>query len=191
MDESSDLDFFIVTAPGRLWIARMLLVLYKRLFLFNSHRYFCINYFVTENHLDIEEKNQFTATELATVIPLYNQPVYQKLLIANPWLARFFPNYIPRKIDFINDGGEPFKRLMEKFMNVLGGDYWERLFMNITRRRWIKLYKDQYESADFEIAFKTNKNSSKNHPKHYQKNITERLESNWESYCKVFNLEAV
>ena len=33
MDEGSDLDFFIITAPNRLWIARTLLVLYKRVFL--------------------------------------------------------------------------------------------------------------------------------------------------------------
>ena len=71
MDEGSDLDFFIITAPKRLWIARTLLVLYKRVFLANSHKHFCVNYFIDEKHLEIEEKNLFTATELATVIPLY------------------------------------------------------------------------------------------------------------------------
>lgn len=45
MDENSDLDFFIVTAPGRLWIARMLLVLYRRIALSNSLKYFCVNLF--------------------------------------------------------------------------------------------------------------------------------------------------
>ena len=34
-DDQSDIDFFIITKPGRLWIARTLLVLYKRIFLFN------------------------------------------------------------------------------------------------------------------------------------------------------------
>ena len=96
MDEKSDLDFFIITAPKRLWIARTLLVMYKRFFLFNSHKYFCVNYFVDEDHLEIEEKNLFTATELATVIPLYGQVHYTNLLKANPWLKRFFPNYTPR-----------------------------------------------------------------------------------------------
>jgi hypothetical protein len=191
MDESSDLDFFIVTSPKRLWIARMMLVIYKRLFLLNSHRYFCINYFVTENHLSIEEKNQFTATELATVIPLYNEPVYQRLLSANPWLSGFFPNYVPRQIDHSHVGGESFKKLLEMVINTFGGNFWDQLFMKITRRRWARMYGDQYKAADFEIAFKTNKNSSKNHPKHYQKKVTERLASNWEAYCKVFNLECL
>ncbi|NJM25866.1 MAG: hypothetical protein HC859_10675 [Bacteroidia bacterium] len=57
MEASSDLDFFIVTQPGRLWIARTLLVLYKRVFLGNSHKHFCVNYFVDANHLEIADKN--------------------------------------------------------------------------------------------------------------------------------------
>jgi hypothetical protein len=95
MDEKSDLDFFVVTAPGRLWIARTILVMYKRLFLFNSHKYFCVNYFVDEVHLEIEEKNLFTSTELATVIPLSGATLYGNLMQANPWLRLFFPNYEP------------------------------------------------------------------------------------------------
>src|SRR5687767_3468798 len=87
MDEGSDLDFFIITAPGRLWIARTLLVLYKRVFLANSHKHFCVNYFIDEKHLEIEEKNLFTATELATVIPLYGSQQYENLQGINSWLA--------------------------------------------------------------------------------------------------------
>src|SRR5690606_27837149 len=49
MDENSDLDFFIVTAPRRLWIARMLIALYKRIVQLNRHKYCCCNYFVTED----------------------------------------------------------------------------------------------------------------------------------------------
>ena len=98
MDEKSDLDFFIVTAPNRLWIARTLLVLYRRVFLANSHKYFCVNYFVDEKHLEIEEKNLFTATELATVIPLYGSQQYESLQGVNSWLNEFFPNYTPRSI---------------------------------------------------------------------------------------------
>ena len=98
MDEGSDLDFFIITAPNRLWIARTLLVLYKRVFLANSHKHFCVNYFIDEKHLEIEEKNLFTATELATVIPLYGSKQYENLQGVNSWLLEFFPNYTPRSI---------------------------------------------------------------------------------------------
>src|SRR5688572_20817381 len=101
MDENSDLDFFIITEPNRLWIARTLLVMYKRIFLFNSHKYFCVNYFVDEKHLEIEEKNLFTATELATVIPLYGSKQYESLQQENVWLKIFFPNYSQRSTDYV------------------------------------------------------------------------------------------
>ena len=46
MRPESDVDFFIITEPGRLWLARTLLVVFKKIFLLNSHKYFCVNYFV-------------------------------------------------------------------------------------------------------------------------------------------------
>ncbi len=44
----SDLDFMVVTKNNRLWICRTLLMLFKKIFLFNSYKYFCINYFISE-----------------------------------------------------------------------------------------------------------------------------------------------
>ena len=99
MDEDSDLDFFIVTEPNRLWIARTLLVLYKRVFLSNSHKKFCVNYFVDTLHLEIEEKNLFTATEIVTLIPLYNRECYGYMLSSNRWLHQYLPNFRERDED--------------------------------------------------------------------------------------------
>ena len=42
MGQDADLDFFIITKPNRLWIARTLLILYKKIFLLNSRKYFCL-----------------------------------------------------------------------------------------------------------------------------------------------------
>jgi hypothetical protein len=182
MDEKSDLDFFIVTAPGRLWIARTLLVLYKRIFLRNCHKEFCVNYFVDSNHLEIEEKNIFTATELATLIPLYNESAYGSVIASNGWVVNVFPNYpfvpaFPRspKTAFV-------KRLLEiviyPFTNVL-----DKFFMRISLRRWMKLYGKSYSKEDFDIAFKTKRYVSKNHPNFYQKKVVEQFR------CKLAEFE--
>lgn len=174
MDDKSDIDFFIVTKSGNLWIARTLLVLYKRLFLFNSHKHFCVNYFVDEDHLEIEEKNLFTATELATVLPLCGAGPYQKLHQANGWLKDFFPNYKPRPTAHILPSPvRGFKKIAETTISLLMGEWLNTAFMNLTLSRWKKLYQQHYSSADFQIAFKTRKYLSKNHPRHYQKKITE------------------
>lgn len=173
MDNDSDLDFFIVTEPGKLWIARTLLVLYKRLFLGNSHKRFCVNYFVDEAHLTIEEKNLFTATELATVIPLVSYSTYTDLHANNSWLKKFFPNYQVRT----SETEVALKRgfvtgAMEKLLSPLAVPL-DRLGMWMTFNRWRRLYKN-YPQDDFEIAFKTKKHVSKVHPRHFQKSVLER-----------------
>jgi hypothetical protein len=170
MDENSDLDFFVVTAPGRLWIARTLLVLYKRVFLSNSHKMFCVNYFVDTQHLEIEEKNLFTATELATLIPLVNAQCYHDLLDANSWLRRFLPNY-RRKDAQLNRIYRPlFTRFLEFMFNPVALPL-DRYCMRMSAQRWKKLYEKKYDGKQFDHAFKTRKHVSKNHPNNYQKKI--------------------
>ncbi|MCB9169832.1 MAG: hypothetical protein H6594_05695 [Flavobacteriales bacterium] len=80
-----DIDYFVITRPGRLWIARTLLVLFKKVFLLNSRRYFCVNYFVDEDHLTIEDRNRFTATELVTLIPTNGKAACAAFFAANDW----------------------------------------------------------------------------------------------------------
>ncbi|MGL5890528.1 MAG: hypothetical protein ACRC3B_11620, partial [Bacteroidia bacterium] len=46
LDRYGDVDYFIIANPGRLWLARTMLILFKKIFLLNSRRYFCINYLI-------------------------------------------------------------------------------------------------------------------------------------------------
>jgi len=172
MDENSDLDFFIVTAPNRLWVARTLLVLYKRIFLRNSHKHFCVNYFVDARHLEIEEKNLFTATELVTLIPLQNQKCYQALLSANQWYNRFFPNFKPAKGDLSDQGHHVPQKFLEALLSPVATGL-DKFFMRITLDRWNRFYGKEFARADFDIAFKSRRHVSKSHPNHYQKKILE------------------
>ena len=174
MDENSDIDFFIITAPHRLWIARTLLVLYKRLFLGGSHKHFCVNYFVDEDHLEIEEKNLFTATELATVLPLYGAEQYESLINTNTWVREFFPNYIARPTENVSMSTTTgIKKVVEKLMNAYFAPNIESYFKKLTMKRWKKLYENEYSKTDFDIAFKSKTYASKNHPRHFQRKIME------------------
>ena len=76
IDDSSDIDYFIITSQGRMWVARTLLVLYKKIFLFNSHKNFCVNYFLSEDSLLVPDRNIFTATEISFLVPTYNYTLY-------------------------------------------------------------------------------------------------------------------
>jgi hypothetical protein len=181
MDADSDLDFFIVTEPGRLWIARMLLVLYKRIFLSNSHKYFCINYFVDTQHLEIEEKNLFTATELATVIPLYGGEYYKQLCNSNQWLLEIFPNYTPRPTAQVTPShiGKG-KKFIEGFINLMFAKQINAFFMNMFSKRVKRIYQREYPDKDFQVAFKTKDYASKNHPRHYQRKVMDLFEQKLE-----------
>lgn len=189
MDDKSDIDFFIITTPNRLWIARTLLVLYKRLFLFNSHKYFCVNYFIDSEHLEIEEKNIFTATELATLIPLCGEKFHRPLLERNHWLKSFLPNVEMNAKNAPEPGSFGVKRILESIINRLGADRWDTYFMNITDRRWIKMYGGKYASNDFTIAFKTKKYTSKNHRKNFQKTVTARYQEKLSAFAQQFNIQ--
>lgn len=185
MDEKSDIDFFIVTVPNRLWIARTLLVLYKRVFLLNSHKYFCVNYFVDEIHLEIEEKNLFTATELATVLPLYGSKQYHELHQSNQWLKSFFPNFQLRSTDHVPVASTSWSKwFLEKFINSFG-DSVETFCHRITLARWKRLYEKIYSPSDFDIAFKSRSYASKNHPSNFQSVVIEA----YEERLKTFGLD--
>ena len=49
--KKDDIDFFIIADPGRIWLCRVFLMMFKKIFLLNSKKYFCINYFIDSNSL--------------------------------------------------------------------------------------------------------------------------------------------
>jgi hypothetical protein len=191
MDNNSDLDFFIITEPKRLWIARTLLVMYKRIFLFNSHKHFCVNYFIDSDHLEIEEKNLFTATELATAIPLYGRAYYQSLHCNNDWVNNAFPNFSPLSADGVDEFKPGWmKKFLESALNACFPEKVEAYLKSVTMKRWRQIYEAKYVGTDFQIAFKSKDHVSKNHPNHYQKKVEDqymnkvrafkvKLESTW------------
>jgi len=171
MDESSDLDFFVITKPNRLWIPRMLLTLYRKIFLSNSIKLFCTNYFVSEDHLEIEEKNVFTATELATLLPLSGKEYYEQLLLSNGWIKSYFPNYQPRSTEAVPPCiKNRWKQLSESVFNLMGGDRLE------------KIYEPHYSKNDFEIAFKTKPYASKGHEKNFQRKVLDAYQQKLDEF---------
>ncbi|MFM9840620.1 MAG: hypothetical protein ACKVOQ_20295 [Cyclobacteriaceae bacterium] len=189
MDEHSDLDFFVITQPNRLWIARMILVLYKKIFLFNSHKYFCINYYLDENHLEIEEKNIFTATELATLIPLYGKEYYHQLMIANEWLKNYLPNHAPRSTHSVATHHSSWiKRRIEGMFNLVGVTKLEQPLMNLISLRWKRQYQSLLSKNDFEVAFKTKEYVSKGHPNNHQRKVLNLYQQKLEDFGKKLNI---
>lgn len=178
MKEDGDIDFFIITSSNRLWIARTLLILYKKIFLLNSRKYFCVNYFIGENNLEIHQKNIFTATEITTLIPIVNPLLYDKFIKSNSWISNHYPKFNQKEVKFHlkNDG---FKRVLESTFKGSFGNYIDINFMKLTFKRWQKKF-SYLEPKDFDIALETRRNVSKHHPSHFQKKVLS-------DYSKIMN----
>jgi hypothetical protein len=187
MSAESDIDFFIITKAERLWLSRTLMMLYKKVFLFNSHKYFCINYFIDTNHLEIEEKNQFTATETVTLLPMYGQEWYDAFHQANQWAYELYPHFPKRKEDLIiSKTNFWWKNTCEWLLSGWLGEQLDTLAMRLTVWFWKRKFSD-LDSKIFDVALKSRKYVSKHHPQHFQHRVLNALEEKWVAMQKKRN----
>ena len=186
-DNESDIDFFVITTPNKLWICRTLLMLYKKIFLLNSRKYFCVNYFISANHLEIEEQNRFTATEMKTLIPMQGAAVFEKFYENNKWVNAYFSKFNP-DLSAVPNTENPFLTKAIQFIldNRIGMSI-DAAFKKITLRKWKSKFRFM-NTEDFNIALKSTKNISKHHPSNFQKKVILSLNDKIEEVQTNFNI---
>jgi hypothetical protein len=95
-EDDADVDLFIVTVDGRVWLARALTIALGRAAAGAARRQdirLCPNYILTATALELPERDVFTAHELAQLVPLFGPDAYRALLAANQWYRNFLPNH--------------------------------------------------------------------------------------------------
>lgn len=187
-DENSDIDFFVITRPNRLWICRTLLMLYKKIFLLNSRKYFCINYFISSSTLEIEEKNRFTATELKSLIPMQGKEVFKEFYSKNLWVNDYFSKFEPDLSRVQNSVKPIFTKTIEFFLNKPFGGFIDSGFNKISIAKWRSKFKN-IAHEDFKIALKSTQNISKHHPLNFQKKVILALNDKYKEFLKIYNIE--
>ncbi len=140
--KGSDIDFFIVTAPQRVWIVRTLCTVFKVLFLFDRKKFFCYNHIASEEQLEIEDRSVYTAVECVTLRPTFNESLYERFREANSWTKEFLPNApnpagrdgdVPAEVPFV-------ERLIVALVPSQTLDTLDIRFLNFWRSVWGRRY---------------------------------------------------
>lgn len=179
VSETPDIDYFIITARNRLWIARSLLHLFKKLTFITRHEhFFCMNYFIDTDALSLEHPNLYSAIELKTLLPVYNKHLMMEFADTNTWADQYLPNH-PGAVNYdylLKKKQRLCKAVVEFFINLIFPEYLNRTFMNITDKKWRRKWrKSGFNMKEYDRAFRTCKHISKNHPTDYQKKVLESL----------------
>jgi hypothetical protein len=88
--EDGDPDFLVFTASNRIWTVFFFLGTIQRL---TSVKTLCPNFYISEDHLQIEPRDFYNAREVVQAIPLVGQELFERFLEANSWVSDYVPNH--------------------------------------------------------------------------------------------------
>lgn len=100
--EKDDIDIFVITKKKRLWLARFLLIVITSVLGIRREpkaksykNKLCFNLFFSEENLQIDKHKQteYVAHEILQLKPVINKnKTYERFLLCNDWIFKFFPN---------------------------------------------------------------------------------------------------
>lgn len=102
VEKADDIDFLIVTEPGRLWMTRGMILMLARLARARGDT-LCPNFMISARALQLEQRDLYTAHELAQMAPIHGGRVAERLWTENAWCRDFLPNAWWRGDDCTDD----------------------------------------------------------------------------------------
>lgn len=140
-----DLDYLIITTPGRVWLARGFAVLVVRL-VKRRGVIICPNYVLALDALAQTRRDLFIAHEVVQMIPIYGETVYAQLRAENDWVLEQMPNakHTFRQIEppALGAGWGLLKRLVEGLLHGRLGNMLE----SWEHRRKLRRFAPQIET---------------------------------------------
>lgn len=186
-DALSDVDFFVITTPGRLWLCRLFLTIFKKVCLLNSRKYFCINYYIDTDNLRIPDENQFSATEIITLKNQTGAEWYNRFKEANAWVQKYYPNHMPTPEIGADQQPPALKRAVEcALQGKLGNLLDDAAFhgtMHFIKKKYRHLQEEEYA-----VSFRARKEASKHHPNRFQFIVIEALDQRCADYERTHGI---
>lgn len=124
-DYDDDLDYVLVTADKRVWLARAFAIILVRL---SKTRglVICPNYVLAISALEQEKQDLFLAHEVAQMLPIYGISLYEEMRVRNAWVSAYLPNatqpYFMEAERVPGRGWRAFKQAVEWLLGGRLGD---------------------------------------------------------------------
>jgi hypothetical protein len=94
---------------------------------------------------------------------------------ANSWVGKFLPNYVGHHEPPSECTGI-MKQLCTRFVSLLPTSRLNHFLMKLTDAKWRRKWdRKRFPAEDYDLAFKTRINISKNHHLNYQKRVLSAL----------------
>ncbi len=187
--EKADIDFFIIAKANRLWVARTFMHLYKKFtYLTGKQKWFCMNYYVDEACLEIEEKNIFTAMEICTLLPMHGKTALADFMQTNRWTKHYLPGIFNtfQRTPEMQRGW--LARFTESLLNNRFGNWLDDRFMKITQKRWQKKELRQKKNENgFLMSMHVGKHYSKPNPVFFQDKVVEMYKTRLEALPRLYD----
>jgi len=152
--EKSDLDLLIVLKQGKIWTGRTIIT--ALLHIFGKRRHglkisdrVCLNFFITDESLEIITKDLFSASEYMFLFPLYGLETYKRFQIKNRWIKSMKPNFGITEVPPLKMLGDSFfSEIFRTAGEILFSAGWiERKLKEIEKRRIMRNPKTRQEGS--------------------------------------------
>ncbi|MDI9363909.1 MAG: hypothetical protein QM541_03085 [Flavobacterium sp.] len=187
IDKQSDIDYFIITAPNRLWVCRLFFIICQKLLFFNRCKFFCYNYMIDEQHLAIQHRTYYSAIEIVTLIPTYNGKIYRIFQRYNDWTKQYFPNANQHTTQYVPYTQSILQQTFEALFNNKFGEWADKKLMLLTQKNWRKkMAKSKFTNAN-ELELK--RFTAKAHTQNHYGSIMSLFTSRMQQYESLLNIK--
>lgn len=186
---ASDIDFFVVTKSGRLFLARAFFMFFLAIFGIRLHGgkmpgKFCLSFLVSEDAINFEPirlrpQDVYLAYWSATLCPLFGHEIYRKFLSENLWLREFFSVGISENKDFSVSQFSFFRKILEFLFGGKIGDFFEKKLADWQMTKALKKWYALRKPAGIVI--------SKTMLKFHEPDLRRKIQDRWEEKMKIFS----
>ncbi|MCB0155183.1 MAG: hypothetical protein KDF65_10340 [Anaerolineae bacterium] len=149
-----DIDYLIVTQPGRLWFCRAIIILLVR-YAHLRGVHLCPNFLLTENVLYFADNNLFIAREMVQMVPLYGRAAYLSMRQMNAWVVDYLPHGTDLNLQRLDDdlalSQRWLKKVGERLLGGTLGDWVETPLQTFQINKHLRLAKKY--GADDKVIF--------------------------------------